>query len=124
MNYSKKTNLKSNSTFKKQTKKKKKNPRQLRDIKEIQNQIKEMKEREINFYRNLRLDSESKEKIFGIKQFDQNVQNKSDLNNSGSINNLQEKESNLYKEKQNSVNGKVIVQDPLKGNLIMTVQDY
>lgn len=39
----------------------------MKDIREIQRQILETKQKEFNFYKNLRLDKQSKEKIFGIK---------------------------------------------------------
>ncbi|EGR32986.1 hypothetical protein IMG5_064410 [Ichthyophthirius multifiliis] len=82
-----------------------------------------MKVRELIFYKNLRLDKLSKEKIFGIDITDENnsPQN-NDINNTSNNNNYDK--DNLKKEKINSVNGKVIVQDPLKGNLIMTVEEY
>jgi hypothetical protein len=67
-----------------------------------------MKERELNFYKNLRLDNASKEKIFGIVFKENNSPSKhNDINNSTSNNNY-DKDSN-NKDKINSVNGKVIV---------------
>ncbi|EAR93505.1 hypothetical protein TTHERM_00424730 (macronuclear) [Tetrahymena thermophila SB210] len=92
--------------------------KQAKDIVNIQNQIKQMKDNELNFYKNLRLDNKSKEKIFGIKP---------DSLNSKINQNVEDEQSNIPNNGNNSrtdVNGKVIVQDPLQGNLIMTIQEY
>ncbi|KAL4506077.1 hypothetical protein ABPG72_013838 [Tetrahymena utriculariae] len=91
--------------------------KQAKDIVNIQNQIKQMKDNELNFYRNLRLDNKSKEKIFGIKP---------DNLNSKINQNIDDDQSNMPNNgnSRTDVNGKVIVQDPLQGNLIMTIQEY